>query len=304
MRYKLSTEDVNSYGFWVLTAGIDLTRYEMNPVITVMHNKERLSVGKMTNLGVENNILTGEPEFDIDDEIGAELARKYEKGYMNGFSVSLKPITFTNDKQFVKPGQFTETLISSELMEVAAATVPSNAYAVRLSDINNNEINLSADIPKLNTQKKMDEKTLIELGLESNSTENDVLLKVKELKAENSDLKAKSLAFETAENERKNREFEELLSNPQKAFTNEQKTNFRELATKDRELAVKAVRLTPDVKSLHTVPNSESGTGGQDNLSFSELQKTNPQKLAELKASNTEEFRRLYVKEFGKEPKL
>ena len=304
MQYKLSTEDVNSYGFWVLTAGIDLTRYEMNPVITVMHKKKRLSVGKMTNLRVENNILTGEPEFDNDDKIGAALARKYEKGYMNGFSVSLKPITFTNDKQFVKPGQFTETLISSELIEVAAATVPSNAYAVRLSDMNNNEINLSADIPKLNTQKKMDEKTLIELGLESNSTENDVLLKVKELKAENSDLKAQKLAFETVENERKNREFEELLSNPQKAFTDEQKTNFRELAAKDRELAVKAVRLTPDVKSLHTVPNSESDKGGQENLSFSELQKTNPQKLAELKANNTEEFRRLYVKEFGKEPKL
>ena len=69
----ISTERINSYGSRVLTAGIDLTQYEKNPIVLYMHRrgrKEDMPIGIMTNLRVENGILYGTPKFvdDTEDE--------------------------------------------------------------------------------------------------------------------------------------------------------------------------------------------------------------------------------------------
>ena len=103
------TEDLNSYKFWILLAGMNLSRYKKNPVLLYSHNGEIMSIGKVNNLRIENNQLVGEVEFDEDDAIGKELKRKYEKGYMSGFSIGFRPVEISDDKKYYKKGQVFST---------------------------------------------------------------------------------------------------------------------------------------------------------------------------------------------------
>jgi hypothetical protein len=65
------------------------------------------------------------------------------------------------------------------------------------------------------------------------------------------------------------------------------------------DLVVNLVSQLPDVVSLHKVP----GQNQPLELSFTEMQKKQPEKLAELKATDFDAFADLYEKEYGKKPK-
>jgi HK97 family phage prohead protease len=187
MKVVLSTEDLNSYGFWVVTSGIALERFKKNPVVTLNHDSWSMSVGKINDIRIEYGQLVGEVEFDEMDEKGKELKRKYEKGYMNGFSIGIRPLTWSEDTEYIKEGQTRATAVKSELMEIAAATVPSNSNAVRLYDENGTIVNLSANslgtiIPEIKKENKMKEIAL-SLGLSADATTEQINAKIAELTA-------------------------------------------------------------------------------------------------------------------------
>lgn len=67
----ISTSAVNSYGFRVLTEGIDTTQFERNPILLWMHNRpmrgtkdEVLPLGRVENLRKEGDKLIGSLVFD------------------------------------------------------------------------------------------------------------------------------------------------------------------------------------------------------------------------------------------------
>ena len=64
----ISTEAVNSYGSRVLTAGIDLSQYERNPVLLWMHRRcwepGAMPIGKVENLRIEDGKLIGQAAGD------------------------------------------------------------------------------------------------------------------------------------------------------------------------------------------------------------------------------------------------
>ena len=89
--FILSDQSVNCYGFIVLTAGISLEGFKKNPVMLYNHvrsNDPAEVVGKWNDIRKEGVKLLGEPEFDIDDELGKKLSGKVEKGYINAPSIS------------------------------------------------------------------------------------------------------------------------------------------------------------------------------------------------------------------------
>ncbi len=311
--YRLSTEKVNAHGFWVRTEGIDISRYTSNPVITYNHDAQRMSVGKMLNVRIENGVLLGEPEFDVEDELGAELARKYEKRYMNAFSVALKVQKWVSEPEFLKEGQSLATAYDSELIEIAATTVPSNSDAVRLYDSDMNVINLSAGndakLPKISKSIPMKEQILVELGLPKDSSEAQIIEAVKKLKAKPDDsseiqtLRAELAEKKASEKALKLTQLNAILENPKKALTDAQKTNYRMLADKDFDSTLKAVELIPEVVSLHNVAGNTQPDDARANWTFDEWHKKDSVGLSAMKIDNPDRFKRLYVAKFNTEPK-
>lgn len=118
----------NTYGFYILTEGIDLTRFSKNPVMLSDHwNNNNYVLGKWTNWKKEGTLLTGLPDFDVEDEQSAKIKGKVERGYLSGCSMGIivdrENLTYIDGKIF---------LTKCELAEVSIVPVPSNANAVRL----------------------------------------------------------------------------------------------------------------------------------------------------------------------------
>lgn len=118
----------NTYGFYILTEGIDLTRFEKNPVMLSDHwNNNNYVLGKWTDWKKDSTTLSGLPDFDVEDENAAKIKGKVERGYLSGCSMGIivdrENLTYIDGKIF---------LTKCELAEVSIVPVPSNANAVRL----------------------------------------------------------------------------------------------------------------------------------------------------------------------------
>jgi hypothetical protein len=298
MKATFSTQDINSYGFRVITAGIILSRYLKNPVITSEHDIKRMSIGKALGLSVENNNLVGDIEFDLEDELGKALNRKYEKGFMNGFSVSLSVIKFDWEKDIPE-------LMESELIEITAATIPSNENAVKLFNDKGEIVELSYFNKNLKDMKKI----AILLALAENATEQEIEKAVGELKAfaaakeaEVQSLSAQLKAVKDVERAEKTARLELALNNPKKNLSDAQKSDYKKLAENDIDTVISIVNNLSEAASLHTIPGQRS-TNKYEGKAFSQLQKEAPGYLAELRANDYEAFAALYKAEFGKDPK-
>jgi len=190
-RLILSNDQVNRYGFRVLTQGINLQAYERNPVLLYMHDREKtLPVGVMSDMRVEPDPdnpgdfqLTGLPVFDtgIGDDFAEMVAKKYEKGSLNAASVHLTPLEFSEDPDLLKPGQRGETISKSLLNEISIVVVPGNQGATKLS----------APAPRLSTEDQV-----IALGASQEDVNKVVpLLKLQNSNSNKNDMKKIALAL-------------------------------------------------------------------------------------------------------------
>ena len=95
-----------------------------------------LPIGRATKIDVIDNNLEIEVEFDMGDELGAEVARKVQQGFLSAVSVGFTPKKSilrselpTDHAAYTKSGggmYFQE----NELLEVSVVTIPANAQAV------------------------------------------------------------------------------------------------------------------------------------------------------------------------------
>lgn len=128
-RFILNDEAaVNSYGFRILTSGIDLMRFKKNPVCLNQHTNDTAGVlGKWSDLRVEDGRLSAAPEFDTEEPTGKEVVRKVAKGIIKGCSMG---IGF--EREHLKKVNGAWVLEKCELYEASIVAIPSNANAVRL----------------------------------------------------------------------------------------------------------------------------------------------------------------------------
>ena len=81
---------VNSHGFRILTAGIDLTRFKLNPVMLDGHIRSNQTViGSWKDITIEEGKLFAEPLFDMEDENAKLIAGKVERGVIKGASMGI-----------------------------------------------------------------------------------------------------------------------------------------------------------------------------------------------------------------------
>jgi len=192
-----TTEELNCYGFWVLTAGAEMGRFEKNPIMLFNHHRtvegkrdEILPVGKWRDWRVEaDGSITGVPVFDMTDEFAAAIARKVEGEFLSACSVGIRILEVSEEPRYLKQGQTRPTVIKWELRETSVVDIPANpgAAGIVLYDADDNVITLSDDgsegpLRLINQSNNVQMKQVaLKLGLSDGATEAEVLSAVTSL---------------------------------------------------------------------------------------------------------------------------
>ena len=131
--FVASTANPDRYGDVINQAGWSLAKYRKNPVILLNHNANQLPIGR-GEVDVIDGQLMVDIEFDMDDPIAAEVARKTKDGFMGAVSVGFNAIDSTprsmlskDNPHYGKRGEYFER---AELLEISIVTIPANGEAV------------------------------------------------------------------------------------------------------------------------------------------------------------------------------
>lgn len=121
LRFVLATEGLKADGIDLRMANLDLARYRANPVIQPAHDWRAWPIGRGENIEVDGDRLMADAVFDLEDDVGAEVDRKYRRQFLNAVSVG-----------FDLDGLDEETGIPDrwELLEFSAVTIPLDGDAL------------------------------------------------------------------------------------------------------------------------------------------------------------------------------
>ncbi|MBQ7530845.1 MAG: HK97 family phage prohead protease [Paludibacteraceae bacterium] len=124
MTFVLSnSESVNTYGFRIDLAGMDLERFRANPVMLYGHDPE-LVIGRWENirLSADGKQLLADAVFDSDEPFAAEIQRKVEQNFIRGCSVGIRVLEMIERESVVIASR-------TELMEASVVSVPADGKA-------------------------------------------------------------------------------------------------------------------------------------------------------------------------------
>ena len=306
-RVRITNESVNSFGFRVLTAGIDLEQFKRNPVLLYMHERGNV-IGYVDDLKVENGEVTGELVFDEASELSRRCKKQYEVGSLRMVSIGLDPKETSDARELLLEGQTRPTVTRSKLVEVSLVDIGANDDAIVMRN-DGTAIELEKDgnclLPLLNNkpfnQTTMDLKAIaLKLGLPETADEATILAKIAELqkeagasvtlKAENDQLKLASITtlVDTAVAEKK--------------ITVENRDHFISLGKTvgAEELTKTLAAMSPNVK-LSGVINQGGGAASQGAGSYTKLSEVPEADLLKLRQENKAEYKRLFKAEYGYE---
>lgn len=305
-RVRISNDSLNSYGFRVLTSGMDVTQYNRNPVLLYMHERGNV-VGYVKDLKVENNEVTGELMFDCASELSQRCKKQFEFGSLRMVSAGLEILAMSEDKDLLVAGQTRPTITKSKLFEVSVADVGANDDAIVLHK-DGKIITLGrdgdCDLPLLNNNNKqqkteeMDNKTIaLQLGLPETATEAEISAKITELNA----VKEQNASLMKEKDKLTLESITNLVTHAiaDKRLEEKDKDQFVELGkkigTEELEKTLKAMH--PAVK-LSSVIGHQGGTP-TDEKKLTKLSDVPAEQIATLRSKNPEEYKRLYKAEYG-----
>ena len=321
----ISTSRLNSYGSRVITAGIDITQYEKNPVLLWMHRRSfssnsPLPIGRVENLRFDGDALKGTPVFDEKDPFAKQIADKWEGGFLKMCSAGLDIVETSVDPVHLLPGQTRATVLRCKLTEVSIVDIGSNDDALQLTnsgqlltlasgeacealpllELNKpeKEDNANGEQPaaSINNNKiTMKKETLQLLGIAENATEEQVhnavqLLKQSADKAQSMELAAITSAVDQAIKE--------------KRITEAKRDHFIQLGknvgvqqlTETLECMVQASK---PLDMINQQPGSNGAPAGAEHQTFAKLSEVPADKIETLKKEQPQEYARLYKAEYG-----
>ena len=305
-RVRISNDSLNSYGFRVLTSGLDVAQYNRNPVLLYMHERGNV-VGYVKDLKVENNEVTGELMFDCASELSQRCKKQFEFGSLRMVSAGLEILETSEDKDLLVAGQTRPTITKSKLFEVSIADVGANDDALVLQR-NGKMITLGrdgdCDLPLLNNNNKqkkteeMENKTIaLQLGLPETATDAEISAKLTEL----NQLKEQNVSLLKEKESLTLVNITSLVTQAiaEKRLEEKDKDQFVELGkkigTEELEKTLKAMH--PSVK-LSSVLGHQGGVPAREQ-NFTKLSEVPADQIAVLRSENPEEYKRLYKAEYG-----
>ena len=297
---------VNSHGFRILTAGIDLTRFKLNPVMLDGHIRSNQTViGSWKDITIEEGKLFAEPLFDMEDENAGKVDRGVIRGASMGIYFSEKDLSYKDN---------VVTLTKCILAEVSIVAVPSNANALRLhmdgKELTEKEINelcLSLADKTINTDNNMKlqltQLALVALGMSASTKELSAdeiesailaLSKTRDELQEKLTLSEEQLnAFVAKEKAQKAALTTQMLDEAVKSgkITADKRQTFADLAAKDFELAKATLEALPAKKNFSTGVTTPAGTTGV--ATMDDFQKLSLDDKLAFKNSNPEAYQKL-----------
>ena len=295
------SETINSYGFKTDVKGINLSRFEKNPVMLYQHNPHTV-IGRWEDIKIEGGQLSATPVFDMEDPEAAEIARKVEQGFIKGCSMGIVIKQMTRTKGI-------DTATESVLLEASIVSIPAdeNALVVYDSEDKQNQLSIN-DFNKLFYIMEKKEPELQPDNSEIALSQRNMELQA-QVDEQTDTIKALNAKIDELKRDLAERDYREAEAFVDKAIadgkiTEEVKSealSFYLSFPKETEKlfgAIKAQTAEPEeqnqvsLASMLKKPAPASAT-------WDELDRTD--KLRTLKAENLEEFKRLYKEKFGKE---
>lgn len=170
--FVLSDESVNSYGFVVLTEGIDTSAFERNPVMLYMHNRDGNVIGRWENIRKDGKRLLGDAVFDDSTELAATVKKQVEKGFLRSVSIGIEQIA-TEELNGV------QTVTKCRLIEVSIVDIPSNENAVKLFRRTGGYVYNLKELETDNTPEDLKTALIALFGLEKDADDKDIIEAVK-----------------------------------------------------------------------------------------------------------------------------
>ena len=315
-QFIVNTENVNSYGYRILTDGIDYKQYMRNPVVLFMHERGVNSykgsevIGRCTRLYKEGSTLIAEVEFDEQDEFAKKIAGKVERGYIRMASIFAEIKEVSTEPQHILEGQVYETVTACKLVEISIVDIGGNDNALKLSK-DGKPFQLKKIVT--NTSNNMDIKVIaLALGMGENTKEEAVLSALHNLKTAKEKAETEVVALKKTISETRTAEATTLVDKavqlgliPQ-ALKESQLKQFEadfdgQKAVLSKLVADKEAENTQQGKA-NTVREVVLGAGakptGTADESFDYLQKKNPERLRAIRDKEPEEYTRL-AKEYA-----
>ena len=304
-RVRITNESVNSYGFRVLTSGIDLEQYRRNPVLLYMHERGNV-IGYVKDLQVENGEVTGELVFDEASELSIRCKKQFEVGSLRMVSVGLDPKETSGAPELLLEGQTRPTVTKSKLVEVSLVDIGANDDAIRMYN-EGTAIELGKDgnclLPLLSNnpinQTTMDLKKLaLQLGLPETADEATVLAKIAELQKE----AGASVTLKAENDKLKLAGITTLVDKAitEKKITVENKEHFLNLGKTigAEELEKTLAAMSPNVKLSGVI--HQGGSPAQQG-SYTKLSEVPEAELLTMRQSDPATYKRLFKAEYGYE---
>lgn len=146
--FVLSSDSLNSHGMRVLTSGIDISRFQSNPIMLYNHLRtakgwfdEVATTDSILPIGVWKNItrsagqLTAEAWVDYEDEFAAKIGDKVKSGVIRAVSIGFKALAYSDAPEDKVLGQDGETITKAEILEASLVDIPSNPDALILNSM-------------------------------------------------------------------------------------------------------------------------------------------------------------------------
>lgn len=304
-RVRITNERLNSYGTRILTAGMDVSQYERNPVLLYMHERGQV-IGYVKDLKVEGDEVTGELMFDEASELSVRCKKQWEFGSLKMVSVGIDVLELSEDKQHLVEGQTSPTITRSKLFEVSVVDIGANDDAIVLMR-DGKRLEMGKDgespLPKLNHNNKQDkdmnkEEIAMLLGLPADASEESIKAKVAELKAAAAERETLAKENDALQLSRIETAVEGAIS--EKKITAEKKAHFIELGKKVgiESLSATFDAMSPQVKLSEVVGHQG---GAPVDKTWQKLGDVPSDKILELRKSQPEEYKRLFKAEYGYE---
>ena len=338
----LSDESENGRGFRVLTSGIDLSRYEKNPVLLYMHRRGEV-IGQVKDLRVVGGVLSGEPLFDCASELSVRVKKQYELGSVRACSMGIDILEFEPSGESLLEG-VVPVVTKSSLYEVSMVDVPENAnsvtlrwhgepigiaslvelskscVAVRPKSVVHGDV--VVEKPDLLTNKDLSKMEMSEmallLGLDAGASEEAVRSRLTELQSVRAELQSVRAELEKTSSELtalKSAQASAELSRVERLvdravremrITVEKKPRYVELGKQIGSAALEEV--LNDLPAVGKVSETLSrvGDGGDvvAALRWSKLSDVPSSELLALRKSAPRKYAELYKSEYGVEPEL
>ena len=304
---------VNSYGFRTNVDGIDLTRFNANPVMLYRHNSEDV-IGRWENVRVEDGKLMADAVFDDEDELARKVKGKVERGFVKGCSIGINIVNMQADAEGVWVAEQTE------LMEASVCAIPADAGAVVL--MNANHKRLSLEEAKLEIEHHLNSDNIMTKATQTPPVDNAQLAaQIEEQTAQIAALNAQlaesneALAARDAEIASLNQRIVELRSNAIQDYLQRaaddgrieasEIENFARLAANDYDTVRSIIDARPVKATMSLADQAKEKNKSKTDfasLSWDELDRKNL--LAQLKAENKELFEKKFFEKFGQKLNL